>query len=80
MKEEKVEELILGIDKNETSAWEKMNKEWKSGALIMPDEEIKRRKAYKENLAEIFRQNRITTESFPEDSWLCGKIARILEV
>jgi len=71
--------LICEIDKNETSAWEKMNKEPKGVTLIMLHKEIKRRKAYKRNLAKIFHQNRISTESFPKDSRLCEKIAHILD-
>lgn len=73
-----VEKLILGLDENPIEAWKEMQKNWKGGALIMPDTELERRKEYKKMLQTLFAQEGISETSFPKDTWLCGKIRRIL--
>jgi hypothetical protein len=78
MKEKEIERLVLGIDENQKEAWETLQKQWSGGALIMPLEEVERRKTYKSRLREIFLQNNITPETV-QDDWLKGKIRRILK-
>lgn len=74
-----VEELVLGINENQTEAWKKLQAEWNGGCLPMPEDERERRQAYRQQLKKFFLENGIDGNTFPEDSWLSGKIKRILE-
>ena len=77
MRKEEVESLIFGIDDNQVEAWEKAQKEWNGGTLLMPLEERERRTEYTKMLKKIFLENGISENSFPDDTWLSGKIKRI---
>ena len=78
MREEEIERLILGIDEEPTESWKALEASWDGGALVMPQDEVKRRRAYKKALKDIFEKNGVTPESV-SDSWLAGKIRRILK-
>lgn len=78
MSEKKIEELILGLDENPTESWKALEASWDGGVLEMPADEVTRRREYKKMLKVIFMANNITPESV-SDSWLAGKIRRILK-
>jgi hypothetical protein len=73
-----IEKLVLGIDEDETEAWKNLQAAWQGGVLTMPADESLRRKEYKNQLRSIFIERNITPESV-NDSWLAGKIKRILK-
>jgi len=77
MKEEKIEELILGIDENQTEAWRNLQASWTGGALVMPKDENRRRKEYKRALKDLFVKEGVAEVSV-NDPWLKGKIRRIM--
>ena len=76
--EKEIEELILGLDENPIESWKALEASWNGGALVMPQDEVERRRAYKKALKDIFEKNGVTPESV-SDSWLAGKIRRILK-
>lgn len=78
MKETEIEKLVLGIDENENEAWKTLQASWQGGVLSMPQDEVLRRRAYKETLREIFSHEGITEDSVI-DPWLKGKIRRIMK-
>lgn len=78
MEEKELEALILGLDENPTAAWTKLQASAPfSGSIIMPGEEVERRKQYKTRLKNVLIANGITPEGI-HDPWLAGKIKRIL--
>lgn len=79
MTKKEVEELILGINDNQTKSWRMLQSKWEGGVLVMPQDELVRRAEYRARLKEIFGEYGINENSFPGDSWLSGKIRRILE-
>ena len=78
MTEKMIEKMVLGLDQNTSQAWVELQAQWKGGALIMPQDEMLRRKEYKALLKSIFLAEGITPETV-QDTWLKGKIHRILK-
>ena len=87
MTKQEVEQIITGIEKDALPEWKELQRRaalpaWDpnriEGTLVMPPAEVERRKQYRQKAAEIFRASGIDEKSFPEDSWLCRKIASFL--
>jgi len=76
--EKEIENLIYGIDENETKAWKNIQAKFYSG-WVMPTEEIKRRKEYKKALKQIFTENNVTPDNIT-DAWIAHRVKKILQM